>query len=308
MDKKILETYTNVNLPGSFSGIRGFLENNKNKFDKKEVEKTFLDNDTYTLHKSIKRKIPTNKFFVPDIDDTWQIDLIDVQKLKNKQYSQNFSYILVIIDVLSKYAWAEPMKDKTAEEAKKALEKILERSSPRKPKRIYSDHGNEFMGVFAEYLKKQNIQQLFTRTKYKASIAERFNRTLKEKLFRYFTHNKTKKYVDILQKMVNSYNNSFHHSIKDKPGNINESNKNKVICNLYSNIVDPNPEIDYIDFKFKVGDYVRIPVLKKQFEKGYTPNWSKEIYIVDQQIPTLPPKYKIKHIDNTVINNKYFYT
>ena len=186
----ILTKYTDPKHPGSFSGLQGFKKNNPHL---KGISKILFKNETYTLHKPTIKKFKRRKTFVPNIDDTWQVDLVDVVNLKNKKYSQFYSFILTCIDVFSKYAWAIPIKTKSANETADAINNIF-LNSKRKPRRVYSDRGKEFLGAFAQTLKKNDIQQMFTKSKFKAAVVERFNRTLKEKMFRYFTFSKEKNY------------------------------------------------------------------------------------------------------------------
>lgn len=285
----IKKLYTNPTKAGSFSGINNFKKANK-KFKAKDVKTALSQIESYTLHKKINRNFVRNKTFVPGIDDTWQIDLIDVSKLKNKKFKQYFNFMFTCIDCFSKKAWAIPIINKTASNCMKALEEIIKKSG-RNPKRIYSDEGKEFLGSFQKYLKENKIQQIFTKSKHKASIVERFNRTLKDRLYRVFTHQKNTNYVLILDNVLESYNNSYHRSIKTSPNLVTLKNEETVFKNLYSSIFSKdNPLI----IKYKVGSYVRKAITKKLFEKGYTPNWSKEIYIITNVIPKNPVKYKIR--------------
>lgn len=300
MDKdKILINYTNPKNPGSLSGLSGFLKNNP-KIKRKNALKVLQGDEVYTLHKPKLKKFATAKHIVGRIDQTWHLDLADVKNLRNKSLKQYYAYLLVCVDVLSKYAWVEPMENKESETCMKAFQKILFRSSPRKPLCVYMDKGREFMGSFTKYCNKNGIIQYFTNSENKACIAERFNRTLKEKLYRHFTFTKEKNYIKILQDVVDSYNNSYHRSIKTSPINVTHKNERNIYDILYS--------IDLSQIaKFKIGDYVRIALNKQLFEKGYTANWSREIFIV-HYADTLshPVKYSIKTLDGDIISN-YFY-
>ena len=108
----------------------------------------------------------------------WKIDLIELSNIKNKFYSQNYAFVLTCIDVFSRYAWVEPMKNKTAAESKKAIQLII--AIGRKPKIIYTDDGNEFKGVFKDYLEDNQIIKLTNQNAphIKAALVERFNRTI----------------------------------------------------------------------------------------------------------------------------------
>ena len=150
---------------------------------------------------------------------------------------------------------------------------------------------------------KINVPHIFTRSELKATIVERFNRTLQERMYRVFTFKKNKDYISVLKNLVDSYNNTFHTSIKMAPSQVNKKNEQQVYNNLYECKIK---DCDFIRFEFEIGSYVRKKLLKGLFDKGYTSNWTKEIYIVFKQIPTLPPKYSIKTIENIEIEGYYY--
>lgn len=134
----------------------------------------------------------------------------------------------------------------------------------------------------------------------KACVVERFNRTLKEKMWRYFTHAGNKKFIEILDDLVKSYNNSYHRTIGTTPTSVNQKNENKIWQRMYSF------KNEDIDLKFKVGDKVRITKEKTLFEKGYTPNWTREIFYINKAIPRLPPVYELKDLNNQIIEGHFY--
>lgn len=108
----------------------------------------------------------------------------------------------------------------------------------------------------------------------KAAVVERFNRTIRERLARYMTANNTKRWIDFLPEAVANYNNTFHRSIGMAPNLVSFENRQDVFKTLY-------PNIDMkVKCKLKVGWRVRIPRKKNIFEKGFTPNWTSQIYII----------------------------
>ena len=296
---KIFKTYTNSSQPGSFSGLSGFIKNTN--FNKNESQKILSSHETYTLHHPKRKNFPRNRITVSGIDITWHADLVDVRKIKyeNRQYG----YILTCIDVFSKYAWAIPIKNKTAESTRQGFEEIFK--DGRKPKVIYIDGGNEFKGSCKKFLEKQGVDLINTKSKHKASIVERFNRTLKEKMWRVFTLNNNKKYLNIISDLMRSYNNTYHRSIKKVPTKVTTKNESKIFENLYGYKKEDGPDT-IVHLKFKTGDYVRIALEKDIFEKGYTPNWSKEVYIIDQVILKVPPLYTIKTIEDEKLESKFY--
>lgn len=207
--------------------------------------------------------------------------------------------MLTVIDCFSKFGWAILLKDKTGNKTKIAFEKIFE-NFKRIPEKVQSDKGKEFYNSDVKDLfNSKNIIHFSTFNKVtKACVVERFNRTLKEKMWKYFTLNNTNKYIDILEDLLKNYNNSKHRSIKMTPVEASKiENTELVFNNLYpwNKIIErPNPD-------FKVGDKVRIPIKWLTFKKGYTKNWDNIIYEISKVHFTNPYTYKLKGFQ------KFFY-
>ena len=169
------------------------------------------------------------------------------------------------------------------------------------PKRIQTDKGNEFLNKnLVNYLKtfKNNIKLYTLNSEMKASVVERFNRTLKEKMWRYFTFKQTYRYLDIIHDLIKSYNNTHHRTIKTTPTNVNKENEKEIWSNIYGsfdvNIISPP-----LKYKYNIGDLVRISKSKALFDKGYTANWTREIFKIYHRYPRTPPVYKIIDIHPT---------
>lgn len=241
------------------------------------------------LHKPIKKKFPKRFVFVRNVDDIWAADLIDLQKLSQK--NSGFRYILMIIDVFSKYGWAIPLKTKKGEEMAKALQSIFKDNTPKK---LWVDKGKEFYNKDVDKLrKKYNIEMYSTKTlvEFKCSVVERWNRTIKTQLWRYFSANGTHKYLNILQPLIDKYNSTKHRAIGMTPSDARKpSNHQQVFKKLYFDKVQKRLKVP----KFQVGDSVRITVKKNIFKKGYSQNWTDKIYKIDEVLKTLPTTYRIK--------------
>ena len=124
-------------------------------------------------------------------------------------------------------------------------------------------------------------------------------------MWRYFTYSNSKRYIDILPKILNSYNNSFHRSIQTIPSKVNRKNAKIFFLNLYGyNLSEGSNQV--VRLLFKQGDYVRLVIDKNIFEKGYTPNWSKEIFIVDSILLKPSPLYKIKSLNGETLEDKFY--
>jgi hypothetical protein len=161
------------------------------------------------------------------------------------------------------------------------------------PKKLHIDGGTEFLGNCKKYLESLKIKTYITNSKLKASIIERFNRTIKAKMWRMFSLNNNKKYIHKIDDLLENYNNSYHRIIKNKPINITQSNENLTFKILYGFSKEEGGTNEIIKFKYKIGDFVKVVKDKNIFEKSYTSNWTDEIFVITQNIPRVPP-VKIK--------------
>ena len=225
-----------------------------------KIKEWLMKQDTYTLHKPIRRHFRRNRVIVGGIDHQWQMDLADMQCMQ--KFNDGYRYLLVCIDVFSKYAWVVPLKNKTGLSLVEAFKIIL--ASGRKPEKIITDQGTEFFKKhFKALLKEEDIELYNTYNETKASVVERLIRTLKTRMWRYFTAKKTMRYIDMLPDLVYSYNHSVHRSIKTTPADVTADNEKQVWCTLY----DHNDDVKHVKYKFKIGDQVRISKMKRKFEK-----------------------------------------
>ena len=183
------------------------------------------------------------------------------------KYNKGIKYLLCAIDLFSKYAWVIPIKDKKWTSIVNAFKKILSDSN-RKPNKIWVDQGTEFYNKpLKDFLKINNIEMYSTCIEKKSVVAERFIRTLRNKIFKHMTAFSKNVYFEVLDDIVNKYNNAVHKTIKMKPIDIKgdyyvESNKNafNTIAFNKDSMELNSMHSDKKNSKFKVGDYVRISV------------------------------------------------
>ena len=213
-----------------------------------------------------------------------------------EKQNKGYKYLLTVIDVFSKFAWSIPLKAKTG---KQMIELFQTLFKERKPKKIWTDAGKEFINKdFKKFLRENEVELYQTYNEGKAVVIERFNRTLKEKMWRYFTETNSNKYLAILPKLLSDYNNTIHSTIKMTPTEGSKV-KNEHKINYVTAIKKEKP-------KFKIGDRVRIYKYKKDFEKGYEPNWTKEIFVVSAINNTSPITYKIKDLNGEDIVGSFY--
>ena len=245
------------------------------------------------LHKPIIRNFNKRKVYLQFKDNIWGVDLADMQSLSRK--NKGIKYLLCAIDIFSKYAFVIPIKDKKGISIANAFDKIIKQSN-RKPNKIWVDQGGEFYNnVFEKWLSDDDIIMYSMYNEGKSVVAERFIKTLKNKLYKHMTATGKNVYYDVLDDVVDKYNNTKHSTIKMKPIDVGDNNKRVYI-----------DEHNEKDSRFKVGDRVRISKFKNIFAKGYTPNWSIEIFIVDKINDTVPYTYNLKDLNDDEIIGSFY--
>ena len=193
------------------------------------------------------------------------------------KYNKGIRFLLCVIDIFSKYSWVAPLKDKKGVSIVKAFQSILKQSN-RKPSKIWVDKGYEFYNVsFKKLLQDNDIFMYSTNNEGKSVVAERFIRTLKSKICKYMTLISKNVYIDKFDDIVNEYNNTYQTTIKMKPIDV----KVNTYINTDKDTNDKGP-------KYKVGYRVRISKYKNIFAKGYTKNWSEEVFVIKKFKNTVP--------------------
>ena len=246
------------------------------------------------LHNPIIKRFEKGKVYSQFKDNIWGVDLADMQSLSRK--NKGIKYLLCVIDLYSKYAFVIPLKDKKGISILNEFDKIIKQSN-RKPNKIRVDQGEEFYNnIFKKWLSDNDIIMYSTYNEGKSIVAERFIRTLKSKLYKHMTAIGKKVYYDVLHDVVNKYNNTKHSTIKMKPIDVRDNNNKRVYID----------EHNKKHSRFKVGDRVRISKFKNIFAKGYTPNCSKEILIVDKINDTVPYTYNLKDLNDEEIIGSFY--
>ena len=216
------------------------------------------------LHRSIIRKFKKRKVHAAFNNNIWGADLADMQLIS--KYNKGVRFLLCVIDIFSKYAWVVPLKNKKGVNIVAPFQSILRKSNG-KPNKIWVDKGSEFYNTsFKKWLQDNDIVTYSTHNEGKSAVAERFIRTLNNKLYKYMTSILKNAYIDKLNDIGSEYNNTYRTTIKMKPIDIKD--------NTY---INTDKEVNDKDPKFKVGDHVRISKYKNVFAKVYTLNWSEEV-------------------------------
>ena len=190
------------------------------------------------------------------------------------------------MDVFSKYACAAAVRDKSAKTVTDAFAQMLACARPRSPRRLKTENGKEFFNAsFAALMHTHGFAHFASESDQKAACAELLNRTLKTRCFTLMTSRATKRWVDALDAVVQAYNHSRYRSIGICPASVRRADQDRIWVRLYCNGQTWRKRAKYLE-REQCG---RISHVKRQFEKGYMPNWSSKQYIVTRRCPRRPP-------------------
>ena len=303
MDGKLAKIYYDPSHPAAFGGISKLAKATGEPYD--EVERWLQTQRAYTLHRPVRKHFKTTPYLVRGIDGQWQADLVDVSEMS--KHNGNVRFLLTVIDIVSKYAYAIPLLKKTGERVAKALRKVFEMDG-RQPKKLQTDMGTEFRNQWVqETLAKYGVEYFASLSK--ANVVERFNRTLQRKIHRYMTANATRRYTDVLQKLVDGYNSAHHRSIGMAPKEVTKDRIDEVMERLYGKrhrymLEHRAPKLEHA--RFHVRDLVRTSRQQGVFDKEYRPAWTGEIFRVATRLLTRPTTYELESLDGEEITSRFY--
>ena len=193
------------------------------------------------------------------------------------KFNKGIPFLLCVIDIFSKYARVISLKNKEGITITNVFQKFLNESN-RKPDKMWVDKGSKFHNrLIKSWIEKNDIEMYSAHNEGKSVAAERFIRTLKNKMYKYMTPISKNVYIEKLDDIVNKYNNTYHSTVKVKPIDVKS--------NTY---INSGKEINDEHHKFIIGGIVRISKYKNIFAKGYVPNWSEEVFVITKVKNTVP--------------------
>ncbi len=331
---KIVEKYVDPITPASFMDIGLFYDQldseTKKLYTKAEVRKALLKEEHIAVMKDSPRKSESVRVIAPRrfyLFDT------DVGMFRRDIISDNDGYVafLVVIDAFSKFLWCKALKKITSKTVADAFENVL-KESEKVCTNCRSDLGPEYQGhEFQSLMKKYKINHFFATGPRKACLAERVVQTVKQKISKYLMYHNTWTWYKILDDITYSYNNTVHSGINMIPAKVTEAEEMKVWHELYEKnfayyykVPNPKQKIedqedkklikkpihrynDSANYKFKLGDRVRVNVLRYKFIRKYSQQWSNEIFtVVDRFSREEKNMYKIKDFNNELISGSFF--
>lgn len=288
------EIYYNVNHPAGFSNATCLYNAVKTQGIRlKEVREFLRKQRAHQLTRPNRYSYARRRIVSKGLDHFWQSDLIELaHDTYSRRINGGVNYLLTVVDVLSRKAWAIGLRTKSAQSVSNALEAIFV-TSRRWPNYLTTDEGKEFYNSHVKkLLAKYNVHHFSVYSRMKASVVERFNRAIKEKIYRYMIANKTRKFIDVVPFLVSGYNNTVHSVTKMRPDDVNMRNAPALARKLFGsgNTTKSTPRKK--DFQFKVGDFVRLSKTPRAFRKSYKGNYTEEIFVISsRQNETRRPKH-----------------
>jgi hypothetical protein len=270
--------YRDVRQPACFTTTEPLLQEAikyNQKITRADVKDFLSRTSTYTLHRRVVRKFKRLPTLASGLHTDWQADLCVLADIARK--NKGNQYLLVCIDTLSRQMFVAPVVKKSSEHMIDAFECIFKKSKY-VPWKLFTDSGLEFTSNrMKEYWKEKQILQfcMLTSPKFHAGMVERANRTIKERLYRYFTQAKTFRWLEVIDPIVNSINSSYCRSIDAAPTDVTFENAEV----LRKRLLLKAQAISQTR-RFEVDDLVRIEKGKHIFQKGYLPNFTDELFTV----------------------------
>ena len=217
MESLLTEIYNDPADPGSYGGINALLNRARSKdptTSRKDVVRFLRKQDGYTMHRMPVRRFKRRSYKAHHPNRVVQADLADIQLLA--KHNDGYRFILVLIDAFSRMLYVRPLKNKSAETVTRAFQDIFEKELAGAPlKFLHTDAGTEFLNrTLRALLKKRSVKLMHSdNVETKAAMAERVIRTLKHRIYSYFTQNNTFRWIDVLEKVRSAYNSAYHQSI-----------------------------------------------------------------------------------------------
>ena len=293
--------------PASFTGITKLWQavKSENQYDLKfgDVKEWLGRQETYVRHKPVKKVFKREKIVMSRMDQQWDADVMDMQKFARQ--NDGYRYLAIFIDIFSRYIWVRPLKTKKPIQMVDAMDNVF--SKGRKPISMRTDRGSEYMGKEVQkYLKEKTVSHFTARNALHANYAERVIRTLKGKIYRYFTQFQTNRYIDVLPDIVSAYLNSVHSSTHFKPIEINNRNQQSIYEKIYLPMHIAQEQETNVKYEYDVGDHVHTLESRNPFTKGYEQSFTQEIFEITYRTPTSPPRYKIGDLKGENIAGTFY--
>lgn len=293
---EIKQNYTTPGHPTAFAGVNQVFNYYRGQIPLSKIRNILSGVEGYTLHKEYHEQ-PRNMTYKHFKRYQFQMDLVEIHQYAEQ--NNGVRYLLNCVDIFTRYAFVRPLKDKSAKNVLDAFKSIMNEAKE-KPYMLVMDKGTEFTNkLFKSFCDENQIKLVNPQASIHAAFVERFNRTLQMLIYKYMTENETNRYIDVLQRLVKTYNNRKHRMIGMTP---NEAELNQNNEHLQLNLVQKKQleKIKKKKPKYQIGSYVRIAKQKGKFSRSYDEQTMQEIFKIKSINTSKPiPLYNISNFDGS---------
>jgi hypothetical protein len=312
---------------GSYGGLdklyRAVRKEGRFVLGKNKIRKWLLQQEDYAVHREERTKIKRRRVVAPFVDYQWDVDTAHMDYYQKD--NDGYGYFLLAVDIMSKYVWTVALKTRTGKEMVNAFRQVFEKG--RKPTRIRSDKGTEYVNRDVKrYLKKEGVINFVTQNIVKASYAERAIKTIKSRLVHYMTNKQSHRWIEVLNKITESYNKTYHRTIMRTPTSVKPKDSvelwklqyyDKPKGQKYPSSKQSSTKSKFRNtstyknrgtrYKFKVGDLVRVSYLRRAFQREYDERWSRELFVVNERFRRESiVQYKLKDYAGEIITGTFY--
>lgn len=273
IDDEIKLNYNNPGHPIAFSNARTIYNYYNGEIPLKRIHEILKTIESYSIHKEF-HKGPQNISFARFKRYQFQIDLCFL--IDYAEWNDDIKYLLTVIDCFTRFAFIRKLKTKDSRSVLKEFQSIIN-DLDKKPLIIVCDRGSEFVNkYFKDYCRQEKMKLISPQSNLHAAYVERFNRTIQNLIFRFMTENSTNRYIDHLDRILETYNSRYHRMIGMSP--IEAENNPEAELYINNLISKRDSNMKKIDPSLKVGDTVRISKQKDKFSRGYQPQSDIEMF------------------------------
>ena len=304
--------------PASYGGVdkvHRYVKSQGKKITRKTIKTWLLGQPVYTSHKPVRRRFKRLEVVAPR--KWYQFDTDTINMVSFKTQNKGWSYIMVAIDVVSKFCWTRPMKTLTGKEAVKVVKDMFTDPGGRKPTNVRSDKGSEYVNhQMKRYMEANGINHFTTLNETKANMAERFIRTLKTRITKYMHKKHSAEWVSVLGDITSAYNHAYHRTIRMTPTRALATDD----VTLWNNIHPPPPPpakrvanssrrapFRKKPYALEVGDKVKLFFMRAAFAKDYDSKWTDEVfYVATRSISEGIAQYTLKSWQNDPVEGHFY--
>ena len=281
--------------------FRAVKSEGKHDISRAQIKKWLQSQESYAVHKQSRGKIQRRAVIASYQNYQWDVDTAVLETYKKQ--NDGYAYFVLAIDIFSRVVRTYPLKTKKGIEMVKALEEIF-KAAGKVPHYLRSDMGTEYLNSHVKKLfVEKHIKHFVTQNTVKASYSERAIKSIKKRIFRAMTHNRSHRWIDYLQSITKSYNNTYHRTLGKPPNDVTNEDRYR-LWNLQRKNANQRAPPTY---KFKIGDTVRISHVRNLFRREYDERWTREFfYVTSRFVKDGMCFYTLKDFGNEEISGSFY--